>query len=80
MSERRTTRRELLRTVARGLTLTGLVAGAALLRHRTGASEDCPPRTVCADCRLRDRCERPGKRLDPSLHHDLIRGEERLKR
>ena len=80
MSETRTTRRELLRATARGFTLAGLVAGAALLLHRNGASDECPPRTVCANCRLRDRCERPEKRLDPSLNHDLIRGEERLKR
>jgi hypothetical protein len=58
MSAPKKDRRELLRSAARGLAVAALAGGALLLARRNAGTEDCPPRTTCADCRLRDRCDR----------------------
>lgn len=56
--EGRTSRRELLRSLARGAALAALGAGATALALRNAVSEDCRLRIPCAECALRGKCTR----------------------
>ncbi len=64
-------RRELFRTALRGLALVMLGGGGLALALR-GKDGECPPRTACDACRLRDDCGRKPR----DSQEDRTRGEQ----
>ncbi|MDP6544794.1 MAG: hypothetical protein QGH60_12435 [Phycisphaerae bacterium] len=56
-----TTRREFIRSLARGAAV-GAVAGGGILLARNSVSRGCGEPTPCKSCRLRGQCDLPEAR------------------